>query len=100
MDGPQNRQRTWRRKQGFSLAKVCDLLAKQGVARPSAAKLSRIERDQVVPLGLLAALEAITAIPARMLRPEVARLFAQEAGAVSEPASVDAPAHDEAGAAP
>src|SRR5438876_9164395 len=99
MDGPQNRLRTWRRKQGFSLAKVCDLLAKQGVARPSAAKLSRIERDQVVPLGMLAAFEAITAIPARMLRPEVARLFVQEARAVGEPAGADAPAHDTAEAA-
>ena len=70
-----NRLRIWRLNRGYSLGKVCELLARQGVPRPSTAKLSRIERDQKVPLDMLDAFVTVTRIPARALRPEIARLF-------------------------
>jgi transcriptional regulator with XRE-family HTH domain len=67
--------RKWREANHYSLDHVCDLLKQQGLDRPSAAKLSRIERDQDIPLNMLPALEAITGIPAKELRPDVAEIF-------------------------
>ena len=67
--------RTWRKGKGYSLDEVCDLIAHQGVDRPSIAKLSRIERDQQIPVELIPALAAITEIPPRELRPDIARIF-------------------------
>lgn len=73
---PKSLIRSWRNEAKFSLEHVCDLLERHGVRpRPSAAKLSRIERDQEIPLDMLPAFEAITAIPAKDLRPEIAKIF-------------------------
>jgi hypothetical protein len=51
------------------------LLEKQGIKRPSAAKLSRIERDQDIPVEMIPAIEAITGIPAKEQRPDLAKIF-------------------------
>lgn len=67
--------RKWRTDLKFSLEHVCGLLEKQGLNRPSEAKLSRIERDQDIPTDMLPAFEAITGIPAKDLRPDLAKLF-------------------------
>src|SRR5947207_11263466 len=99
MDRSLSKLRIWRQKRGFSLEKVCDLLAKHGVTRPSAAKLSRIERVQRVPLDMLAAFEAVTAIPVRALRPEVASLFLNEPTALAGSEGADARTRETAGAA-
>lgn len=73
---PDSLIRAWRRKAELSLEALCDQLVEHGVTpRPSAAKLSRIERDQEIPLDMLSAFEAITAIPAKDLRPEIAKIF-------------------------
>lgn len=75
--------RQWRLDRKLSLDAVCDLLHQQGLDRPSAAKLSRIERKQKVPASLLPALVKITGIPAKEMRPDLAeqyeKLFADEA---------------------
>lgn len=63
--------RQWRHERGYSLDAVCDVIEEQGIKRPSAAKLSRIERDQKIPLELVPALETITGIPAKELRPDL-----------------------------
>jgi transcriptional regulator with XRE-family HTH domain len=71
--------REWRRANKFSLDYVCDLLAKQGLERrPSAAKVSRIEWGQNVPIDMLVPLEKITGIPAKELRPDLAKHFVEE----------------------
>jgi hypothetical protein len=67
--------RKWRERLGHSLDHVCDLLEKQGIKRPSAAKLSRIERDQDIPVEMIPAIEAITGIPAKEQRPDLAKIF-------------------------
>lgn len=67
--------RKWRNGLGYSLDHVCDLLKKQGLERPSAAKLSRIERDQDIPVEMIPAIEAITGIPAKEQRPDLAKIF-------------------------
>ena len=53
--------RKWRTAQGLSLDEVCDLLERQGIERPSAAKLSRIERDQNIPVEMIAAIALVVA---------------------------------------
>lgn len=73
-----NKLRKWRNELGYSLDHVCDLIKGQGLERPSAAKLSRIERDQDIPTDMLPALERITEIPARELRPDLAKIFERE----------------------
>ena len=67
--------RAWRVAAGHSLEHVCELIEQQGLDRPSAAKLSRIEREQDVPPEMIPALEAITGIPAKEIRPDLAKLF-------------------------
>lgn len=67
--------RAFRDREGISLEKLADLLVKQGIERPSAAKLSRIETGQLCPVELLKPLEAITGVPAKEIRPDLARLF-------------------------
>lgn len=62
--------RQWRGTR--SLEEACDLFPAKGFPRPSIAKLSRIERDQKVPIDDLAAISAITGIPAKELRPDLA----------------------------
>lgn len=72
---PETSLRKWRAGQRYSLDHVCDLIQQQGLKRPSAAKLSRIERDQDIPPDLLPAIEAITGIHAKELRPDLAKIF-------------------------
>jgi len=72
---PESLLRQWRKREGLSLDDVCDLIKRQGKRRPSAAKLSRIETGQNIPLDLVPALEAITGIPAKEQRPEIAKIF-------------------------
>jgi transcriptional regulator with XRE-family HTH domain len=67
--------RQWRNANNISLEAMSALFAERGFGRPSTAKLSRIERDQSIPAGMIPALEAITGIPARKLRPDLAELF-------------------------
>lgn len=67
--------RRWREGLGYSLDHVCDLLERHGIKRPSAAKLSRIERDQDIPVEMISAIEAITGIPAKEQRPDLAKIF-------------------------
>jgi transcriptional regulator with XRE-family HTH domain len=67
--------RQWRNANNISLEALSALIAERGFGRPSTAKLSRIERDQTIPAGMIAALQAITGIPARKLRPDLAELF-------------------------
>lgn len=73
---PETNLRKWRNGLGYSLDHVCDLLSKHCDERPSAAKLSRIERDQVIPVEMIAAIEAVTGIPANQQRPDLAAVFA------------------------
>lgn len=74
-DEIQNPLRKWRSAQGLSLEAACDRFATSGFERPSIAKLSRIERDQSVPAEMIPAVEAVTGIPAKILRPDLAELF-------------------------
>ena len=75
MDDVQTPLRQWRLREKLSLDEVCDQLAGQGLKRPSVAKISRIECGQNVPLDMLPAYEAITGLPAKEIRPDVAKLF-------------------------
>jgi hypothetical protein len=62
------------------LDKLADRIAEEGCERPSTAKLSRIETGkQPVATDILDPLEKITGIPAKELRPDLAKHF--EAGA-------------------
>lgn len=74
-DLAENPLRKWRNGLGYSLDHVCDLLKNHGLDRPSAAKLSRIERDQNIPVEMIPAIEAITGIPAKEQRPDLAKIF-------------------------
>lgn len=71
----ENPLRKWRNDQRLSLEAVCDLFAERGFQKPSTAKLSRIERDQYVPVEMIPAVEAITGIPAKDQRPDLAKIF-------------------------
>lgn len=77
-DSP-NPIRAWRVAQDLSLEEACALFSERGYPPPSTAKLSRIEREQAVPVEMLAALSVVTGIPARDLRPDLAALFDGEA---------------------
>ncbi|MBN8960542.1 MAG: helix-turn-helix transcriptional regulator [Rhizobiales bacterium] len=77
-DSP-NPIRIWRLAKDLSLEEACALFVERGYQPPSTAKLSRIERGQPVPVEMLAALSALTGIPARELRPDLAALFDAEA---------------------
>lgn len=72
---PKSRLRQWRNDLGYSLDHVCALIEQRGLERPSEAKLSRIERDQDIPPEMLPAFEAITGIPAKEFRPDLAKIF-------------------------
>jgi len=72
---PKSKLRKWRDGLGYSLDHVCDLIKDKGLPRPSAAKLSRIEREQNIPPEMIPAIEAITDIPAKELRPDLAKIF-------------------------
>lgn len=70
--------RAFRQREQISLDRLCDRIAERGLERPSAAKLSRIETGQPVPAELVPALEQITDIPAKDLRPDLAKLFLKD----------------------
>lgn len=58
----------------LSLDDFADRIAREGLPRPSAAKLSRIETGhQPVPLDILDAVAEISGIPPHELRPDLAR---------------------------
>lgn len=68
--------RAYRERAKLSLDDLAEKLHKTGCDRPSIAKLSRIETGvQPVPLDILEPLVTVTSIPARMLRPDLAKLF-------------------------
>jgi hypothetical protein len=77
-EAAENPLRKWRNDRGLNLDEACALLAKRGYPI-SSAKLSRMERDQGIPLDELALVQKVTGIPAKELAPAVARIF--EAGA-------------------
>lgn len=70
-----NRVRKWRKEMRLTLDQACDLFSVRGFERPSIAKLSRIERDQNVPIEDVPAVAAVTGIPAKELRPDLAKMF-------------------------
>jgi transcriptional regulator with XRE-family HTH domain len=62
-----------------SLEKFADRIGEKGGERPSTAKLSRIETGvQPVPLDILEPLSELTKIPARDLRPDLAKLLEEK----------------------
>jgi len=67
--------RQWRNERHLNLEEACELFAKAGFEKPSIAKLSRIERDQDIPLKMIPAVEAVTGIPAKELCPDLAKMF-------------------------
>lgn len=71
--------RAYREREKISLKGLADLIAREGVVRPSEAKLSRIENGQKCPVELLPTLERVLGIPAKELRPDLAKVFEGEA---------------------
>jgi transcriptional regulator with XRE-family HTH domain len=68
--------RAFRNERKMSLDALADMIADDGQPRPSAAKLSRIETGkQPVTTDILDSLEKITGIPAKELRPDLAKHF-------------------------
>jgi len=72
---PGARVRAFRDERDISLDEMADMIAAEGVKRPSAAKLSRIERIQPIALDILPAISKITGIPREELRPELAEVL-------------------------
>lgn len=72
------RLRKWRNDRELSLDEACALFAAGGYPI-SSAKLSRMERDQEIPVDELLIVQKVTGIPAKELAPETAKIF--EAGA-------------------
>ena len=69
-----NSLRKWRNDRGLNLDEACALLAKRGYSI-SSAKLSRMERDQEIPLDEIPTVQKVTGIPAKELAPEIAKIF-------------------------
>lgn len=69
----ENPLRKWRNANNLNLDQACAFFAERG-CKTSTAKLSRIERNQPIPLDMLPKVAAITGIPARELRPDLAEL--------------------------
>jgi len=67
--------RAFRERERISLKGLADLIAAEGIDRPSEAKLSRIENGQKCPVQLLPVLEKVSGIPAKELRPDLAKMF-------------------------
>lgn len=68
--------RKYRSDNGLSLVDLAEQLQREGCARPSEAKLSRIETGkQPVSKDLVRPLSKITGIPAKDMRPDLAELF-------------------------
>jgi len=71
-----SRIKGYRDRAGISLEELADRIQQTGVDRPSTAKLSRIENGlQPIQDYDLAPLVTVTGIPARLLRPDLAKLF-------------------------
>lgn len=70
-----NPVRKWRLDKHLSLEEACQLFKDRGFQNISTAKLSRIERDQDVPVDFIPAVEAVTGIPAKEQRPDLAKIF-------------------------
>lgn len=74
-----NPLRKWRNDRKMNLDEACEHFAARG-CKVSTAKLSRMERDQAVPLKMLPKVVEITEIPAAKLRPDLVELgFLMEA---------------------
>lgn len=69
--------KAYRDREGLSLKSLADKIAEQGVDRPSEAKLSRIENGQRCPIEMLPAVEKVTGVPAKEIRPDLAKVFQQ-----------------------
>lgn len=67
--------KAYRDREKISLEKLADLVEAEGLVRPSTAKLSRIENGQLCPVDLLKPLEKITGVPAKEMRPDLAKVF-------------------------
>ena len=73
-EAAENPLRKWRNDRGLNLEEACALLATRGYPI-SSAKLSRMERDQGIPLDELSTVQKVTGIPAKELAPEIAKIF-------------------------
>jgi hypothetical protein len=71
--------RAYRVREGISLKGLADLIANEGLDRPSEAKLSRIENGQKCPVQLLTIMEKVTGVPAKEIRPDLAKMFEGDA---------------------
>ena len=69
-----NPLRKWRNGRKLNLDEACALFAEHGYPI-SSAKLSRMERDQNIPLDELPKVVTVTGIPAKELAPEIAKIF-------------------------
>lgn len=76
-EAAENPLRKWRNDRDLNLDEACALFAKRGYPI-STAKLSRMERDQEIPLDELSLVQKVTGISAKELAPKVAKIF--EAG--------------------
>jgi hypothetical protein len=82
IENPLRKWRNERKLKGldYSLEHICELFEQAGFEKPSTAKLSRIERDQDIPIEMIPAIEAIMGIPAKEQRPDLAKIFDCAAG--------------------
>lgn len=69
-----NPLRKWRNERKLNLDQACELFAERGYPI-SSAKLSRMERDQNIPIEEIPTIQEVTGIPAKELAPEVAKIF-------------------------
>jgi transcriptional regulator with XRE-family HTH domain len=68
--------RTTRLGRGLTLVDLANQVEKDGVKRPSTAKLCRMESGiHPVAIDVIPTLVSTLGIPARLLRPDLARLF-------------------------
>lgn len=69
-----NALRKWRADREMNLDEACALFAEHGYPI-SSAKLSRMERDQGIPVDEIPKVQAVTGIPAKELAPAIAKIF-------------------------
>lgn len=72
-EAAKNPLRKWRLEREMNLDQAVELFASRG-CKISTAKLSRMERDQAIPLKMLSRVVEITEIPAAKLRPDLVKL--------------------------
>lgn len=70
--------RAYRTGKKHSLDWLADRVRDLTGERPSVAKLSRIENGQPCPVDLVPTLEKITGVPAKEIRPDLAKVFDRE----------------------